>query len=403
MECRNQKEKGLWQEELVLFDQVQFIYELALAQLELTMLGVKFTLEDGLREFRLVEAEDIPKAGRRLAYFARIAGTPTVYSRIIGKNRTRSVNQYLTHWIYPYKGKFHPQMVRALCNIIGLNPGDTVLDPFVGSGTTALEAQLLGVHCIGIDVSPLSVLQTRVKTESVFVLPDILQWRERVESLLPQRGKTGGLDLSFIPEERVRNFYLMAQLVATSDHTRRRRDFPRAFLQNLQRMVGSVSDYAELVRDLPLELGRVDIRVGDARNLPLLDESVDGIITSPPYSIALDYVVNDAHAFREMGYDPLLLRESFIGVRGKGREKIALYNEDLKQSIREMARVLKPGKQAVIVLGNATHMGGEIPTVTFFTDCAQTMGFRLCHNLKKIIFGLYNVMQRENILIFQKG
>ncbi len=63
--------------------------------------------------------------------------------QFIQRNQTRSVNQYLTHWIYPYKGKFHPQMIGALLNIIGLKEGDSVFEPFSGSGTTALEAQFI--------------------------------------------------------------------------------------------------------------------------------------------------------------------------------------------------------------------------------------------------------------------
>jgi hypothetical protein len=141
--------------QLLLLDNVQFIYELALAQLELQSFGVNFEVANGLREFRLLEAKDEEVLRRRLAYFKFVNGKPTDYFQIIQKNRTRSVNQYLTHWIYPYKGKFHPQMIRALLNIIGLKQGDIVLDPFIGSGTTAVEAQLLGINCVGINISPL--------------------------------------------------------------------------------------------------------------------------------------------------------------------------------------------------------------------------------------------------------
>ncbi|MCL0093265.1 site-specific DNA-methyltransferase, partial [Dehalococcoidia bacterium] len=152
--------------QLVLLDNVQFIYELALAQLELQFLDVRFEVTNGLREFRLVETQDEEKLRKKLAYFKLIKGKYTDYFRIIQKNRTRSVNQYLTHWIYPYKGKFHPQMIRALLNIIGLEQGNTALDPFIGSGTTAVEAQLLGINCVGIDISPLCVLQSKVKVEA---------------------------------------------------------------------------------------------------------------------------------------------------------------------------------------------------------------------------------------------
>ncbi|GBD03416.1 hypothetical protein HRbin19_00698 [bacterium HR19] len=393
--------------QLVLFDNVQFIYELALAQLELKSLGVKFEVTNGLREFKLLEEiEDIEPLRRKLAYFKLIKGKYTDYFHIVRKNRTRSVNQYLTHWIYPYKGKFHPQMIRALLNIIGLKEGDTVLDPFIGSGTTALEAQLLGINCIGIDISPLCVLQSKVKTESAEVLPEILEWKN---ILLRKIGlslfglKVLDKTIEDISNEKVRNFFLMAKLIAISDNVRRRKDFIKSFVKNLDLMILSVKDYVDVAKELNLKLGKVDIRSGDSRNLPLEDASIDGIITSPPYSIALDYVSNDAHALRTLGYDLKELREEFIGVRGKGQGRIDLYNEDMKKSLEEMYRVLKPEKYAVIVIGNATYQGKEIKTVEFIIDYAEKIGFKLVKNIDKIIFGLYNVMQKENILIFRKG
>jgi len=403
------KEEPLSREkQLVLFDNVQFIYELALAQLELKALGVEFEVTNGLREFRLLkEPEDTKSLKRRLAYFKLIKGEYTDYFYIVRKNRTRSVNQYLTHWIYPYKGKFHPQMIRALLNIIGLNKGDTVLDPFIGSGTTAVEAQLLGINCVGIDISPLCVLQSKVKTESIDVLPKILEWKEKIlrevgVNLFNLCDKALDKTIESISNEKVRNFYLMAKLVAISDNARRKKDFTKAFRKNLDLMILSVKDYVDVVKELNFEIGKVDIKLGDSRSLPLKDGSIDGIVTSPPYSIALDYVSNDAHALKTMGYDLRELREEFIGVRGKGQRRIDLYNEDMKKSLEEMYRVLKPRKYTVIVIGNATYQGRELKTVEFIIDYAEKLGFKLVKNIDKIIFGLYNVMQKENILIFKK-
>jgi len=403
------KEESLSKEkQLVLFDNVQFIYELALAQLELKALGVEFEVTNGLREFKLLkEPENAESLKRKLAYFKLIKGEYTDYFYIVRKNRTRSVNQYLTHWIYPYKGKFHPQMIRALLNIIGLNKGDTVLDPFIGSGTTAVEAQLLGINCVGIDISPLCVLQSKVKTESIEVLPKILEWKEEIlrkvgVNLFNLDDKALDKTIESISDEKVRNFYLMVKLVAVSDNARRKKDFAKAFRKNLDLMILSVKDYVDVVKELNLKLGEVDIKVGDSRNLPIEDISIDGIVTSPPYSIALDYVSNDAHALKTLGYDLKELREEFIGVKGKGQRKIDLYNEDMKKSLEELYRVLKPKKYAVIVIGNATYQGKEIKTVEFIIDYAEKIGFKLVKNIDKIIFGLYNVMQKENILIFKK-
>jgi len=401
------KTSNLNTEDLILLDNVQFIYELALAQLELQSLGVDFQVTNGLREFKLIKAENLEGLAKRGAYFKIVNGRYTDYFKIIQKNRTRSVNQYLTHWIYPYKGKFHPQMIRALLNIIGLKAGDTVLDPFIGSGTTAVETQLLGLDCIGIDISPLCVLQSKVKTESIKVLDEILKMKKEISnkitpSLFNQGNKSFLEVIDSLLNEKVKNFYKMAYLVAVSDNARRGREFTKSFYSNLDLMINSIKDFQELINELNLKLGEVEIKVGDSRNLQLKDESIDGIITSPPYSIALDYVSNDAHALKVMGYELPEIREEFIGVRGKGLERINLYNQDMMKSYEEMYRVLKPNGFAVIVIGNATYLGEEVKTVEFSVDYCQKIGFKLIKNIDKIIFGLYNVMQKENILIFQK-
>jgi SAM-dependent methyltransferase len=392
---------------LVLFDNVQFIYELALAQLELLALNVDFEINSGLREFKLLRSSNLDSVIKRAAYFKMIDGKYTDYFYITQKNVTRSVNQYLTHWIYPYKGKFHPQMIRALLNIIKLKENDTVLDPFIGSGTTAVEAMLLGINCIGIDISPLCVIQSKVKTESIEVIEEIEEIKGYI--IRKTRGNFGGQRnnkfweaINSISNEKVKNFYIMAYLIAVSDNTRRKRNLEHSFYKNLDLMIKSVKDFKNVSRELNLKLGKIKIEKGDSRNLPLDNNSVDGIITSPPYSIALDYVSNDAHALKVLGYDLMKIREEFIGVRGKGEQRLRLYNKDMEKSYKEMYRVLKPGKFSVIVIGNATYNGHEINTVEFTIDYCQKIGFKLVKNIDKIIFGLYNVMQKENILIFQK-
>jgi DNA modification methylase len=392
--------------QLKLFDNVQFIYELALAKLELEALGVDFTVADNLRDFPCKASDDADYLKKRLAYFEK---------RIVSANRTRSPNQYLTHWIYPYKGKYHPQMIRALLNVIGAKKGNMILDPFIGSGTTALECQLLGIDCIGIDVSQVCVLISKVKCESIEVLERIEKIKDdlfeesrgsTLESFDEDKNKKAGSiaqGIDNIENEKVRNFYKVAELIAHSDRSRRKRkDFYKSFSENAEKMMGSTSDYNKVAEELKLPLGKIQIRSGDARNLDLDDESVDGIITSPPYSIALDYVKNDAHALEALGYNIKKVKEDFIGVRGTMKTKVELYDKDIKKSYEEMHRVLKPEKYCVIVIGNATLQGEEIRTVDKTISHCETLGFRLIKNMDKIIFGLYNVIQKENILIFKK-
>jgi hypothetical protein len=400
---------------LKLFDNVQFIYELALAKLELESLGVEHEVAQNLRTFDCKTSCDTDYLKKRLAYFENVDGKTSDYACIVSYNRTRSPNQYLTHWIYPYKGKYHPQMIRALLNVIGVKKGDLVLDPFVGSGTTLLESQLLGVDSVGIDVSQVCVLISKVKTESLEVIEEI---EETKDSLLEEHqgitlhsfdegqvSKKGGLGeaIDSIKNEKVRNFYKVAELIAHSDRSRRKKkDFYGSFRNNVEKMLTSTKDFKRIVDELNLPLGNMETKLGDARNLELKNESVDGIITSPPYSIALDYVKNDAHALEALGYDLERVREDFIGVRGTGKKKVELYNNDIEKSYHEMYRVLKDGRYCVIVIGNATLQGKEVKTVDKTIEYCEGIGFKLEKNMDKIIFGLYNIIQKENILIFRK-
>lgn len=400
------QEESQLRDQARLFGNVQFIYELILAQLELRSLGAVFEMTDGFSSFRLLDVEDDERLKRQLAYFQTVRGENTDYVCISQKNRTRSVNQYLTHWIYPYKGKFHPQLVRAALNIIGLRPGDTVLDPFVGSGTTALEAQLLGVNCVGFDASPLCVLQSRVKTASHEVVDKI---RERCVELagVKQEGMTlheAALRnaLSSTADQRVGNFFTLAELVALSDNVRRKRDITAAFAAKTKLMVQSVTDYDQIRKELRLSLGRAAIERGDARALPVRDNSIDGIVTSPPYAIALDYIKNDAHALQALGLDTSEIREQFIGLRGRMKDRVRLYDEDMKRSLEEMMRVLKPNRYALIVIGNAVFGGTPLRSVELITEHANDIGLQLTKSVDKTIFGLYNVMQKEKVLIFKK-
>ena len=84
------------------------------------------------------------------------------------KERTKHV-----HRLHPYKGKYIPQLVEYFMDAhtdefkteVYFNPGDIVLDPFCGSGTTLVQANELGVHAVGTDVSQFNCMIANIKTQ----------------------------------------------------------------------------------------------------------------------------------------------------------------------------------------------------------------------------------------------
>jgi len=378
---------------LKLLNNIQFIYEIALARLELQSFNSDLKVTNDFREFEIEDDGNLNELKRRLAYFQTVNGDYSDYYYLQKYNQTKSVNQFLTHWIYPYKGKFHPQMIRALMNIIKIKECETLLDPFVGSGTAVLEAQILGINGIGIDISPLCILISKVKTESVGVIDEIKKFKDFY--LFKKSGKEPN-------DERIRNFYKVAEMMAHSDQSRRGRNFESSFVSDALKMIASVEDYANAIKKHNLKIGKTQILEEDARKIPLKNDSVDGIITSPPYSIALNYVVNDAHSLKALGYDLDKIKEDFIGVRGTGLNKFELYDNDMEKAYCEMHRVLKKDKYCAVVIGNVTFQGQEVNTTKNVVNYCEKIGFKTIKKIEKIIYGLYNVMQKEYILIFQK-
>ena len=78
------------------------------------------------------------------------------------------------HRLHPYKGKFIPQLVEYFIDShtdefkkdVYFKPGDIILDPFCGSGTALVQANELGIHAIGIDISAFNALISNVKVET---------------------------------------------------------------------------------------------------------------------------------------------------------------------------------------------------------------------------------------------
>src|SRR6186997_1738509 len=74
------------------------------------------------------------------------------------RKRTKHV-----HRLHPYLGKYIPQLVEIFLKKY-FSPGQTVLDPFAGSGTTLVQANELGINAIGYDISAFNIILMNAKT-----------------------------------------------------------------------------------------------------------------------------------------------------------------------------------------------------------------------------------------------
>lgn len=141
--------------------------------------------------------------------------------------RTANTKEY-THGIHPYPAMMIPQVARRLIQEYGY-PGGILFDPYCGTGTTLLEAFLVGSESVGTDLNPLARLIAKVKTTPI----DINQ-----------------LDLAL---ERFVDFEIDA--VTSSNGRVETPDFPNVdywFDSRVQRELTLIREYIDLIDDIPI-------------------------------------------------------------------------------------------------------------------------------------------------------
>lgn len=162
-----------------------FEYEYDLARREVAAFLGSAPVHETSQGLVVSDSSITPTLARQLTYFGAVVdgdnSTPTIqagveseHRRITGRRGARQSTRYLVHDLHEYKGKFNPQMARALINVFGTD-ADVVIDPYSGSGTTAVEAVRLGKGVVALDMNPLAAWMTRVKVDTLTSEPTALR------------------------------------------------------------------------------------------------------------------------------------------------------------------------------------------------------------------------------------
>lgn len=373
----------------------------------------------------------VPKQDHEIKNVEELEKTTTIFEYLSKRDWsfTEDDTRYLTHDLHPYPAKFIPQIPAHLIARLSM-PGDVILDPFGGSATTAVEAVRLGRRAVSMDANPLSALIGRVKTGfmATSVRADIdqlcaaidghimsfgAQSEEWANNLVSRYGE-------YVPEipNMAKWFtdYVIGELCLIRHLIERTTEglAHDAACLALSRVILRVSNqesetryvsvtkklqptivlraYLESLRavsrrleNAAIELQYADARyvVGDSRyDLPKYvgENSVDLIVTSPPYPNATDYHLYHRFRLFWLGFDPRDLGKIEIGSHLRHQRNhtgFEEYRDDMTHALDGCAKVLVPGRYAVFVLGDAIFKGKRFSTSEAIANAARKVGFEV--------------------------
>lgn len=123
------------------------------------------------------------------AYHPILEISPTINRRSVSFQLSKKAR---VHGWLKYKEGFSPDLVDSLLDDFGIKSGDTVLDPFLGSGTTSLVAQIRGINSIGFDLLPTSEIALSAKQHILdYDLSELKNMRKAVANLKVPEGYKG--------------------------------------------------------------------------------------------------------------------------------------------------------------------------------------------------------------------
>ena len=390
---------------------MQTLADLEFLDLELQGLTEEYAIDPINRVVNLKGDEDFIRL--RIAHLEKVKGKTTLYTDLVDK--FGDTNAYAFHNLYPYKGKFYPRVVRTLINTFNLNHDSLLLDPFNGSGTATHEASLMGIKSVGIDVTPMGIVLSELKNDLLFIDEKRLQFtpKELQDILQAIENKKWEYSDTLIHKLMLAVYFdTVDAFVRTSRYNRKGK--LGLFIEKLNYIKDCYKKTMEIKEKYGLKFESARIIEGDIlelKNMNEFKEKFDACITSPPYYFSIDYVGKDRIAYDYLGVDMKKIESKYLGMKnGKPTgnysglpTKVAMYYEDLKESIKNIFWALKPGGKLAIIIGDSTVNGKKIPTTMMTKKFCEEVGFKFEKLIFNPLLGARNrAIRGESVIICHK-
>lgn len=333
---------------------------------------------------------------------------------------------YLTHGLFRYAGKVPPPLVAYLLDRYS-SPGDKVVDPMCGGGTTAIEAVSSKREALSYDVNPVA----RLVTEGVSTTTNIealLAFAEQLvaspEPLAPPDPLTDyfspeaygllrrGLDDAasaaqkalVLSVARPASFANTKKINTVVDPEKQPKDPAKLLMDAARRFADGFDELQET------EPARSQVIDSTALSLPLEDASADFVLLHPPYLTNTAFSESMHLQLLLLGSQPKSIRKSELAYRGSyfhvpnGLHKYLL---GWARILTEAKRILRSNGHLAVIVGDGRIDKVRIPVGTITAEFGLDLGLELVeramHRLNNQTgWTLSRRMTGQHILVFRK-
>ena len=265
--------------------------------------------------------------------------------------------------LFAWRGQFSPQLIETILSFY-CPSNSVILDPFVGSGTVLLEASYLSLEAYGFEINPAAYIMSHTyefindsqKKEVLKNLRNIIDQEfplrifevsDQVENLVDKLQNTRNM----LPD---RSKVLFDALVIILDVCKNK--ITQEFIQK------KFSHLSNIITNLPYSQKPIRVGLSDARSLPLENNQIDFVVTSPPYINVFNYHQNYRQSAEILGWDLLKIAKSEIGSNRANRSNrfytVVQYCLDMGDILKELARVSKQQARIVLIVGQESNVLG---------------------------------------------
>jgi len=328
------------------------------------------------------------------------------------------------HRMSAYVGKIKPSMAHWII-LASSKKGDKILDPFCGIGTIPLEADFLGRVGIGIDLNPYAYSISRAKFDRD-TMENNLKWLDslKIDTSKINTSKYSPFVKKFYHEDTLKEilfikskmikeekYFLLGCLLGII-HGHRPGHLSATTSLVIPYDPKTKPEYREVIPRIKQKVERMysdgfELKTkskaifGDARKIPLKKDSIDVVISSPPYFNTLDYVNDNRLRLEFLGYNQ-------IKKDALKKELIQNKNDYIKEMIhvgKQLKKVLKKGGLCIFILGDL-HLGKKVVNTAYEISRAyEPLGFKTLEIIEdampvnKCVPSIYKRLKLDRILI----